>query len=990
MSALTLFFVGAETADRMEIGYMKINFQTGEVAGTEKQYTGKKTTGNNTATQATGNEYLNKAVYADFMSDNDRAWNLTGDGKEKGKSLIELQQEAGNVDVGIQQDYMTVMSNTMSEEDYAKLQEDGFDFKSMDPDEAVTIVDKIKAELAKSGQIIAGYNDDLDVNVLAEAVGSDTLARQIAESFKDADIPLTDENVDMINKAWDMASKLTTPDDGAVSYMIDNELDTEIWNLYLAQNSGSSNGAAGTGRYYAEDIKGYYTCTGLGDTDGMQEQIDRIIQQSSQELNDDSRSDAKWLMDRGLLVTADNLDRLSDIKQCEFPVTEETFAKAAATAIAEGKNPVHADLSDTENIYTKAAEMLYEYNSEEKWESLGDNITARRQLEEIRLRMTAEVNVKLLKNNSDFAIDTAPMEQLVEALKKAEQEVAAKYFPGADDAVEKYQLLNNTQDVVRDIPSLPVGIIGTYAIEDAKDTLSEFHMAGSSLKDAYIKANESYEEMMTVPRADLGDSIKKAFANVDDILKDLNLEVNDENRRAVRILGYNQMAVTEENIEKVLAADTQVRDVVRKMTPAATLQMIRDGVNPLEKTFEELNGYFDESGSGYEEQSESYSRFLYRLEHKKEISDDERDAYIGVFRMMRQIERTDGAAVGALVNSQAQIQFSSLLSAVRSSRFKSLDVKVEDAFGTVSQIVKNGDSISDQIARGFVNRVDDILTEVSESPEADRAYYDEELAEIREAANAGQDAVELLQRGNMTASAENLIAAEELLNGEETLFGKADRHIKSKDTNAGEELLSKAGALWEKLDSKEDFKEDYADTLSSLNEMVEEMSFDEAASIDVRDMKLMHKQLNIAASLASDEEYIIPMYIGDNLSQVHFSVRQQEAGKGEVHIQVNMQDDSSMEADFRLQNGVLSGILRGNSEGEVTKLKSAADIMNERLTGSDEELNGITAGEINVYRSDEYNVNRAGMDAGINKTDGAENIELYRIAKVFLQSIRQS
>lgn len=56
-----------------------------------------------------------------------------------------------------------------------------------------------------------------------------------------------------------------------------------------------------------------------------------------------------------------------------------------------------------------------------------ENLAARKQLEEIRLRMTAEVNVKLLQ--SDFSIDTAPMEQLIEALRRAEAEVADKYFP---------------------------------------------------------------------------------------------------------------------------------------------------------------------------------------------------------------------------------------------------------------------------------------------------------------------------------------------------------------------------------------------------------------------------------------------------------------------------------------------------------------------------------------------------------------------------------
>ena len=40
---------------------------------------------------------------------------------ERGKSFIELQQELGSTDVGVLQDYMTLMSNTMSKEDYAKL-----------------------------------------------------------------------------------------------------------------------------------------------------------------------------------------------------------------------------------------------------------------------------------------------------------------------------------------------------------------------------------------------------------------------------------------------------------------------------------------------------------------------------------------------------------------------------------------------------------------------------------------------------------------------------------------------------------------------------------------------------------------------------------------------------------------------------------------------------------------------------------------------------
>ena len=56
----------------------------------------------------------------------------------KGKSLMELQQDAGNANVALQQDYMTLLSHTMSQEDYAKACEDGFDPRELDQDTAVS------------------------------------------------------------------------------------------------------------------------------------------------------------------------------------------------------------------------------------------------------------------------------------------------------------------------------------------------------------------------------------------------------------------------------------------------------------------------------------------------------------------------------------------------------------------------------------------------------------------------------------------------------------------------------------------------------------------------------------------------------------------------------------------------------------------------------------------------------------------------------------
>ncbi len=110
----------------------------------EKSYSSRNVNGNTTC----------QAVFTDRKEE---LWgSVAGPGREKGKSLIELQQEAENMNVAVQQDYMTVMSHTMSEKDYARLQEEGFHFESMDPDEAVNIVDRIKAELARAGKHSAG------------------------------------------------------------------------------------------------------------------------------------------------------------------------------------------------------------------------------------------------------------------------------------------------------------------------------------------------------------------------------------------------------------------------------------------------------------------------------------------------------------------------------------------------------------------------------------------------------------------------------------------------------------------------------------------------------------------------------------------------------------------------------------------------------------------------------------------------------------------
>lgn len=884
----------------------------------------------------------------------------------KGKSVLQLQQEAAGVDVGIQQDYMTLMSNTMSEEDYARLQEEGFDFGSMDPEETVTIVDKIKAELVRSGKRIAGYTDDIDMETLAAALGSQALAQTVAESFREADLPLTEENISAVAQAWTMANQLEAPEQGSIRYLLDNGLDNEIWNLYMAQNSGAAAGGTEAPAYYAEDIKGYYTRTGGNAADGeLAAQIDDIIAHSGRQPDEESRQDAAWLLDNGLPLTEKNLEQLKQLKELEFPVTMEAFAKAAATAVEQGKSPLRAELSgESVGLYEKAARWDEYYHSEQAWEACEGNLTARRQLEEIRLHMTAEANVKLLK--SGFSIDTAPMEKLISALRQAEKELAEQYFPQESDAVGRYREYKAAETAVRELPGLPAGVIGSFAEGQSIETLGDFHAEGKALQDTYKKAGESYETLMTAPRRDLGDSIKKAFANVDDILGDLGQGLTEENRRAVRILGYNRMEMNLENLEKVKEADRQVQTVVEKLTPAATLKMIRDGVNPLEKSFGELEEYFAGLPEEYQSTAESYSRFLYGLERNHEITDAERESYIGIYRLVRQIEKTDGAAVGTLVNAQAEVHFANLLSAVRTGKAKSLDAKVGDELGTVSEIIRSGESIPAQISRAFTEMAETVLTDASYNETAEAEYNREQLAQYRSAlASADAECAAMLQRGELPAGADNLIAAMALLEDEENLF----------DGNTADE--NPTTELWQQLDRPEEFEESYAEALADTQAAVEEATFGSAdSSLDVRHMQLCHKQLTIAGRLAQKQEFFLPLEIDGKMTRVHLCFEHNSYGSSQVEIAVRSGGQAGLSAELGFKDGKLDGILKNNGQ-EVMKTERIADIFRQEAGES------WIVGNVSVVTTDVRAAAGGGMDAG------TENRELYRVAKVFLHAVQQ-
>ena len=315
--------------------------------------------------------------------------------------------------------------------------------------------------------------------------------------------------------------------------------------------------------------------------------------------------------------------------------------------------------------------------------------------------MTQEANRQLLKNG--YQIDTTELSQLVEALKATEANIKAALFQGETEQVNEQRAVwyEDTLTLTKELAAMPAALSGKISASKTPFTLEALHQEGSILQSKYDKAGESYEALMTAPRKDMGDSIQKAFRNVDDILQDLGLETNDSNRRAVRILGYNNMGITQDNIQSVKEADMQVTGVIRRMTPAVTLQMIREQINPLDMNLDELEEYLNEQDKDTGSDAEKFSAYLHKLDQSHAITEDEREAYIGIYRLFRQIEKTDGAVIGSVVAAGAEMNFKNMLSAVRTSRHKNMDISIDDGFGGLEKLIARGQAIDEQIMAGY-------------------------------------------------------------------------------------------------------------------------------------------------------------------------------------------------------------------------------------------------------------------------------------------------
>ena len=952
-----------------------------------------------------------------------------------GRTAEEIMLEAGQDDITARRNYMAVMSNSMSDEDFAKLQKEGFHPGSTDIETVVTIVDHIKAALVKGGTQVIGYTDTISKDALKEIAGSEAFAQELQKQFAEHDIPVTEENIAAVTEAWKLLADTPPMTDGSTQYMLENRLAPTPENLYTAGYSAVADSSRqGKGYYAAGEVAGYYARKPEEvDFEQLLPQVTKLIEEAGYPADEENLTDARWLVEKGIPLTVDSFSALKDIKGMQFPLTAEDFLKRAADAIAEGTNPSKMNLSRQETIYEQAVriseqvtelkdeaadvvaarnlpftlknlisaahEFLKGTGSPAEQKEIPADIRGRRMLEEVRLSMTVEANLRLLRRG--FQIETASLENLVARLKEAETDYNKALMKEPDNAKaeQKRSLFGEALDVVRGIKSSPAAILSKISPED---TLREVHAVGKNQAAAYEKAGEKYEELMTAPRRDMGDSIQKAFRNVDEILSDMELDLTNENRRAVRILGYNSAEITEENISQIRRMDEMLTSVVKELKPGRVLNMIREGVNPLSMSIDELSQYLREQESPADEM-ESYSKFLYKLEKQNGISENERSAYIGIYRLVHQVEKTDDAAVGAIWQTGASFTMENLLSAVRSSRHKHMDYSVSDEFGGVSRKDTGIESITAQIAKGYsltepVSReaLQDLL-ENAGNEEASEEFDKLEGEQLRAAVKEEDAVIRQLTDYEQPITAEHLLFASHMMKSPGELW-KQLSGIRTKDQentgSAGKaqnddvsrSLKSMGEELLKSLDGKEQAKSGYHSFCETIQTMITEESYSEnMQALDVRAMSTLYKQMSFLGSMAREENYEIPAQIGDTLTSINLKIIHNSDLESKAAISLETESLGKVAAEFKMSGQKLEGFCVCNSEEGTAFLREGKELLEKKLSEEN-----IPAGEIYFAESKTLNLTEFSLKQSHGRQEGADAGVLYRSARAFIGYVQET
>lgn len=903
------------------------------------------------------------------------------------------------------------IARSLSTDEIQKLRQMGIDVGSASLSDLMDIVNSMRDQAHK----------DALANVLAQAKVDQGDVSNLVFTSTGAKIAGTDVDLQVGNND--------------ILYLLKNKMPLNQENLYKAHYSGQQSKQTSDTTEEEWQSQAAQAWNELPQT--LQTQLQHIMEQAGISVNDQSKGGAAMMLANDIPVTTDSMRAYMDMQaQVGTPIDKLPTAemKQAQTEQdiklkAEKLQQAVESLTETEVIETvregkplTIAAMLADQNRSQSDSQPGAEttpqslreVTALRQLEELRLTMTQQAAVRMLKQ--DINIDTRDLSQVVAKLRNVEAQMTRELFArnGVDATEENIALYTELQQDLQTIGTAPVvrlgylfdaeqgnalqrvsvrGLADLVAEDGSQRTEAQTEnpaTAGSAAQADEIVSDtirrpanfaameREYDALGTAPRADMGDSIRKAFANVDALLQEMQLPADTEHTRAVRILGYNSIAITEENLQQVIQYDREINDLLAACQPNAVLSMIRDGINPLDLSVEELNQTLREKHyqAGVKE-TEDFATFLRDVERRGEISEEERSGYIGMYRVLKNLEKSGDREAGYLFANGSRLTVRNLITAMRSRKAAGMDVSVDDAFGMLTEMQTRGTKMDAQIEAAFLNdekwsaqgndgnNVQDI--EMAENAE-DAANPWQEIEED----DALAEAEELLQAQGLEESAVNVQAANVILHGTDavesadiySLLAQVMKNLHFEDhttedavdteteamakslAGADIELPFELESLLEQLGQGGDLSLTYADLQQQLVEQMYTQAQLGGTSMDFQNLKLVQAGFRILGAMAKRQQYQLPVATETGTKLVNLTLQIDASQRGTIEIQLPSARFGKLSATLHVdEEGTWEGVIVADTSDGNTALQAQAEVFDALLADSSYADAKITLGQ---------------------------------------------
>ena len=909
----------------------------------------------------------------------------------------------------------------MTDEDYSAMSELGLAPDKEDPHTLLTVYERIQIELAAwcDGYDISGLNINSDK--IKAVLGSSAMASAVK-----------------------MAGETGGLTDAAKSYLMKNDLEPTIENAYKAVHSTSGTDSA---------------AASLSDTEWneLKEQISGILEKSGMEINEENIQNAKWLVEHDIQVTAENLLKIAELNQADMQNTDVIVSNTAFAlmmgmrgteayvtqswirtdeitqtmdAIANVSDETIYDIVNDDAVLNAANIKKYQAAEQEKNGDARQKenqrnfenpsfIRARTVIVEARLVMTSSslLNMQKLGINITYTEISVMLTQT----KQDNNNYYSSFFEEQGSAaVDMTDTLNSMMDIMKSMSQVPSAVMAEIYKGTMEFTLESVYEESKNLSTSYTKAELAYEAVGTQVRTDLGDNISKAFENIDNILKDIGIDVNESSRRAARILGYNQMEITKEAVFKMESLMGELDYVRDNLTPKTAAYLVENHVNILNTDIRELNQHLVELNAmiGADE-SEDFAKYLWKLEKAGEISEENRNRYVDLYRTLNMVESMDSSSIGAVTLEGAEFTLNNLLSAVKSKK-KTVDIKVDDTVGLQEINTDAKDTSSEDIAQ-FVRRMAARVKTGLNAENVEKIYKEGRFGEInlgnlvdlvsdnesvrtnarlnaeyvkqvmdnyfKEAAEEGitEDTVLALMESGQNASMENIVSAMQL-----SMPGSDFR----KYLLDGQSKKEAAERILEKFEDEESAKEAVKELkkTASVKDMggpARKLSYEQ-----VKSMADINRNLRFMVKSTENESYHIPVDIDGEAVNIRVSFVRDE-GEGKVNVSmntmafgkidcvihsVNMVSGVKSEAIVYCENVQTAGIITGSRSIFIKEIKG---------------LDFVSEFSMEVVRS-KATMNNEVRKRSVHKNLAIENtvenrVEsryLYKISKGFIKSVK--